>query len=83
LGSGDGQLSHSRRDNQEWGVEECSVLPRGLLLVVDDNGVICTATIASNLSADFFILLRHILLQHWGEPMEVVENIDLNFGQLT
>lgn len=55
----------------------------GLSLTVDHNGVVYTAKITAHLSEDFLILLRHILLQHWGEPMKVVENFDIGFGHLT
>jgi len=55
----------------------------GLTLLVDYNGVIYTAIIDSNLSEDFLILLRHIMLQKWGEPMEVVESSDIGFDYLT
>jgi hypothetical protein len=51
-----------------------------LSLVVDYTGVICTATVMPNLSQDAVILLRHILLQHVGQPMEVVEKIDIDFS---
>lgn len=54
--------------------------PGGLTLMVDQNGVIYTARIVTNLSEDFLILLRHILLQHRGEPMDVVENIEIDFN---
>jgi hypothetical protein len=53
--------------------------PGGLTLMVDQNGVIYTARIVTDLSEEFLILLRHILLQHWGEPMDVVENIEIDF----
>ena len=49
-----------------------------LTLVVDCNGVICTATISPNLPEDTLILLRHILLQHYGQPMAVVEDLDID-----
>jgi hypothetical protein len=55
-------------------------VPGGLTLVVDHNGVTYTAQIAVHLSEDVLILLRHILLQHWGEPLAAVENFDVNFG---
>ena len=54
-----------------------------LTVVVDYHGVIYTAAIHSNLSDDFLIRLRHILLQHQGEPMEMVENIEIDFDHLT
>jgi hypothetical protein len=50
-----------------------------LTLILECNGVICTAKIDSALSEEFVILLRHILLQHWGEPISSVENIEVNF----
>ena len=58
-------------------------VPDGLTLMVDHNGVTYTAQIAANLSEEFLILLRHILLQHWGEPMEAVEDIDIGFDELS
>ena len=51
-----------------------------LTLVVEQNGVIYTAQIGSQLSEDFLILLRHILLQHWGEPIADVESVEINFN---
>jgi hypothetical protein len=56
----------------------------GLSLMVDYKGVSCTGMITrpSNLSEDSFILLRHILLQHHDQPMEAVENIDIDFTLL-
>ena len=53
-----------------------------LTLMVEHNGVICTAQIGSPLSEDFLILLRHILLQHWGEPIADVETVEINFSGL-
>jgi hypothetical protein len=49
-----------------------------LTLVVDCNGVICTATISPHLPEDTLILLRHILLQKYGEPMAAVEDLDID-----
>jgi len=49
-----------------------------LTLMVEYNGVTYKAIINPNLSEDFLILLRHILLQHWGQPMDVVENIEID-----
>ena len=47
-----------------------------LTLISQMNGVTFTAkTDDFVLSVDFLILLRHILLQHYGEPISVVENI--------
>ena len=54
--------------------------PGGLTLMVDQNGVVYTARIVNNLSEDFLILLRHILLQYRGEPMDVVKNIEIDFN---
>jgi len=49
---------------------------------VELNGVTYTAKIATQLSEDFLILLRHMLLQHWGEALEAVENVDVGFNHL-
>jgi len=57
-------------------------LPGGLTLVVDYTGVIYTAKIGAHLSEDFLFLLRHILMQHLGEPISAVEHFDVNFGDL-
>jgi hypothetical protein len=57
-------------------------LPNGLTLLVDHNGIICTAIVNPALSEDALILLRHILLQYRGQPMEVVEAIDIDFQNL-
>jgi hypothetical protein len=54
-----------------------------LTLILECDGVIFTATIGSHLSEDFLILLRHILLQHWGEPISAVEEFEVDFGHLT
>ncbi len=51
-----------------------------LTLVADRNGVIYTATLGSHLSEDFLILLRHILLQHLGEPISGVEQFDVTLS---
>ena len=63
-------------------LQNAQMLDWGLQLVVDYKGVVCTATIIPRLSNDRLILLRHILLQHYGEPMKVVEKIDMDFDQL-
>jgi hypothetical protein len=54
----------------------------GLKLIVDDKGDVFTGIIQwpPTLSEDSLILLRHILLQHWGKPMSFVENIEIDFG---
>ena len=49
-----------------------------LSLVVDYHGVFYRAEIFANPSDEFLIRLRHILLQHQGEPMEMVENIEID-----
>jgi len=54
-----------------------------LTLVVDYNGVFYRAEIYANRSDDFLIRILHILLQHQGEPMEMVENIEIDFDHLT
>lgn len=51
-----------------------------LMLIMEFNGATLTANIDSHLSADFLILLRHILLQHWGETLSVVENLQLDLS---
>jgi hypothetical protein len=52
-----------------------------LTLVVDCNGVICTATVSDPyLAEDTLILLRHVLLQRYGEPMAVIEDFDIELG---
>ena len=50
-----------------------------LTLILECNGVIFTATIGSHLSEDLSILLRHVLLQHWGEPISAVEDLEVSF----
>src|SRR5512135_1030674 len=49
-----------------------------LTLVVDVKGATCKETVGPALSEDRLILLRHILLQHYGEPMEAVEDLDID-----
>lgn len=51
-----------------------------LTLIVDHKGATCTAKIVAQLSDDFLILLRHVLLQHWGEPISTVENFEIKFA---
>ena len=55
---------------------------RELILMVEHNGSVCTATFGSSLSEDLIILLRHILLQHWGEPVSAVEHIEIDLAAL-
>jgi hypothetical protein len=51
-----------------------------LTLIVDHRGTTCTAKIGAQLSDDFLILLRHVLLQHWGQPISAVENFEIKFA---
>jgi|GEM_PF-7049061 len=51
-----------------------------LTLIAEYNGVIFTATIGSQLSDEFLILLRHILLQHWGDTISDVETLEADFA---
>ena len=51
-----------------------------LTLIVDHKGATCTAKIVAHLSEDFLILLRHVLLQQWGEPISAVENFEIKFA---
>jgi len=53
----------------------------GLKVIVDYRDHVFTGIIKwpSTASGDSLIWLRHILLQHWSEPMCVVENIDIHF----
>jgi hypothetical protein len=53
-----------------------------LTLVIDHKGVICTAIIVPNVCEDILILLRHILLQHCGESIELVEKIEFDLQSL-
>jgi hypothetical protein len=49
----------------------------GLILEAVYQGLSYTGTIRSpDLSQDDLVLLRHILLQHYGEPMRVVASLD-------
>lgn len=51
----------------------------GLNLEVEYRNVICTARInSSDMSLDHLILLRHILLQHYREPMRIVADLDFD-----
>jgi hypothetical protein len=50
----------------------------GLTLMVDHKGVICTTIVTPQLSRDALILLRHILLQYYGQPMAVIEAMDID-----
>jgi hypothetical protein len=53
-----------------------------LTLVLKCDGAIFTASIGPNLSVDFSVLLRHVLLQHCGEPISVVEHIEIDLAAL-
>ena len=53
-----------------------------LTLILECNGVIHSAKIGSHLSGDVLILLLHILIQHWGEPISAVEDLEVNFPGL-
>jgi len=44
--------------------------------MIDYKGIICEATIVPKLSEDTLIFLRHILLQHCGESIAIVEEIE-------
>jgi hypothetical protein len=56
------------------------LLDKNLSLVVDHKGVICTATVMLDLPEDALILLRRMLLQYCGQPMNVVEEVDIVFS---
>lgn len=49
-----------------------------LTFVVDCAGSICRATVHPHLPEDTLILLRHILLRLYGEPIAVVEDLDVD-----
>lgn len=70
------------KEIRERGVLKNARLSEGLILTVELNGVIYTAKITTRLSTDFLILLRHILLQHWGELITTVENAEIGFDYL-
>jgi hypothetical protein len=53
-----------------------------LVLFVEHDGLVCTGKISAPLSEDFLILLRHVLLQHWSEPLSAVEDVQVNFDSL-
>ena len=50
-----------------------------LIIVVECKGELCTSTITAPFSDDILILLRHILFQHYGERIENVENLNIDF----
>lgn len=53
----------------------------GLSLEAEHEGVICKATITSaELSKEDLILLRHILMQHHGEEMSVIANLNIDLS---
>jgi hypothetical protein len=49
-----------------------------LTLLVDHKGVLCSATVTPRVSEDTVILLRHILLQQYGHPLEVVGDLAID-----
>jgi hypothetical protein len=51
-----------------------------LTLVVDCKDIICTATITPHFPEDTLILLRHIFLGYYGQPMAVIEDLDIELG---
>jgi hypothetical protein len=51
--------------------------PHALTLVVDCKDIICTATITPHFLEDTLILLRHIFLGYYGQPMAVIEDLDI------
>ena len=53
-----------------------------LVLILEHNGGICSAQIGSQLSVDFLILLRRILLQHCGKAISAVENCEIDVAAL-
>jgi len=53
------------------------LIDTSLSIEVDYKGLVYSATIIPGLSKDALILLRHILLQYYSEPMEIVEIIDI------
>jgi hypothetical protein len=80
--TGENGGSHTSIDIRTSGVlQNVRRMGNELTLILECNGVICTAVITSHLSEDFVILLRHILLQHSGEPISAVENVEVNFDR--
>jgi hypothetical protein len=72
--------SHGPIDIRKKGIlKNVRRMGKELTLISECNGVIFTATIGPHLSEDISILLRHILLQHWGEPISSVENVEVIF----
>lgn len=53
-------------------------LQDGLSLVIDYKGVDCMAAVMLGFSEDTLILLRQILLQRFGEPIALIEDLDIN-----
>jgi len=52
-----------------------------LTLISQRNGATFTAKVdTSLLPQDCLVLLRHILLQHWGEPLSAVEALEVDLG---
>ena len=55
---------------------------RELILIAQNNGHMYTAIIGDPLPMDIIVLLRHILLQFWGEPVSAVEHIEIDLAAL-
>ena len=51
-----------------------------LTLVVDCKDIICMATITPHFPEDTLILLRHIFLGYYGQPMAIIEDLDFELG---
>jgi hypothetical protein len=51
-----------------------------LTLVVDCKDITCMATITPHFPEDTLILLRHIFLGYYGQPMAVIEDLDIELG---
>jgi hypothetical protein len=51
-----------------------------LVLEVEHRGKLCAATIevSPNLTEEDLILLRHILLQHHGEEMRIIADLNID-----
>ena len=53
-----------------------------LVLILEQNGHVCTAKTGGHLSDEFVVLIRHLLLQHWGELVSSVEEIEVDLSAL-
>ena len=74
-----GQAPTTAEISRDGVLKNVRLLDKSLSFVVDYQGVICTATVRPDLDEDALIMLRHILLQDLGQPMNVVEEIDIDF----